>query len=297
MDLGDGIVGVALVAFVAGLRHGFDIDHIAAIADITSAQTTKRRSLELATFYAAGHALALIALGSLAVIWGKRIPDGFDSAMGRVIGATLIALGIYVVVSMVRFGRDFTLKGRWMLVLAGSRRALSWIQRRRPEPIVIEHAHEHSSAGHHHDEHGGEELLVAAPATAISLATKTHMHTHRHVVTSAVDPFAEYGKKATFFVGAIHGIGAETPSQILLLTTAAGIAGSAAGFVVLAAFVAGLFVGNSVLAVASTFGFARRGRLKTLYMGLAGVTASISIYVGFLYLIQRVDLLPTLLGG
>lgn len=297
MELGDGIVGVVIVAFAAGLRHGFDIDHIAAIADITSAQTTKRRSLELATFYAVGHALALIALGSVAIIWGRQIPHALDSAMGRVIGVTLIALGVYVIVSMVRFGRDFTLKGRWTLVVAGSRRALAWIHRSRPEPIVIEHAHEHSSAGHHHDDHAGSGPPVGTDSAAVSLVTKTHVHTHRHVVTNAVDPFAEYGRRATFFVGAIHGIGAETPSQILLLTTAAGVAGTAAGSMVLLAFVAGLFVGNSVLAVASTFGLARGGRMKSLYMGLAGITAAISIYVGSLYLIQRVDLLPGLLGG
>ena len=39
--------------------------------------------------------------------------------MGRVVGITLIALGVYVFVSLIRHGREFRMRSRWMLVFAG----------------------------------------------------------------------------------------------------------------------------------------------------------------------------------
>jgi hypothetical protein len=290
--------GVATAVFLAGLRHGFDLDHIAAITDITSSQPDKRRSLTLATVYAAGHALVLTVLGAVAVVAGRRLPSSVDSAMSRVIGFTLVLLGVYVVYSLIRFRGDFRLRSRWMIVLAGVRRTVMWLRRERTERIEIEHAHAHSEAGHHHRHDGGFDVSLQTQAeSAVTAVATTHVHPHRHVVTMPVDPFVEYGVATSFGVGMIHGIGAETPSQIILFTTAAGVAGSIAGIVVLAAFVVGLFVGNTILAVASTMGFAEGRRMPRLYVLLAGVTALVSIYVGVLYAFDRADLLPRFLGG
>jgi high-affinity nickel-transport protein len=95
----------------------------------------------------------------------------------------------------------------------------------------------------------------------------------------------------------IHGIGAETPSQILLFTTAAGVAGHIGGVALLAAFVGGLFVGNTVLAIASTLGFAGGRRMPVAYVTLAGITAGLSMWVGTAYALGAPSLLPAFLGG
>jgi ABC-type nickel/cobalt efflux system permease component RcnA len=290
--------GVIAAVFLAGLRHGFDLDHIAAITDITSSQTDRRRSLMLASVYATGHALVLVVLGALAVLAGQRIPASVDSAMGRVIGVTLCLLGLYVVYSLVRFRRDFRLRSRWMVVLAGVRRTLMWLRRRGSEQVEIEHEHPHPQEGSHHHIHSAPTASAGSPSPAsVAVRTATHVHPHKHVVMMPADPFKEYGLATSFGVGVIHGVGAETPSQILLFTTAAGLAGSIGGVFVMAAFVIGLFIGNSILAVLATMGFVGGRRLPRLYMALAGTTAIVSIYVGVLYVLGRSDLLPRALGG
>ena len=127
--------------------------------------------------------------------------------------------------------------------------------------------------------------------------TDTHVHPHSHVVPAPSDPFTEYGIATCFGIGMIHGVGAETPSQVVLFTTAAGVSGAFGGVWVLVAFVVGLLLGNTILVAASASGFSGSQRLPVTYMVLAAATAVVSLAVGALYLSGRADLLPSFLGG
>ena len=294
VDGGGLALGVIVAVFVAGLRHGFDIDHIAAISDITSSQPDRKRSLLFATSYAVGHMLVLFALGLVAVFVGEAIPNALDSLAGRFIGFTLVALGLYVVVSLIRFRRDFRMRSRWMLLIAGARRVLHWI--RPPRHVIVEHEHEHHASGHHDHPHDAE---APAGVAAARVATKVdaHSHTHKHVVPMPPDPFIEYGIGTAFVVGMVHGVGAETPTQVLLFSAAAGVAGAAGGVALLTAFLVGLLVGNSVLALVTTAGFSAGKKVPMVYMTLAATTAVVSIYVGLAYVLDLPDILPGFLGG
>jgi zinc transporter ZupT len=284
-----------IAIFFAGLRHGFDLDHIAAITDITSSQLDRRRSLVLGTVYALGHALVLLILGGVAVIAGQRIPDSLDTLMGRVIGVTLVILGVYVIYSLVRFGRDAQLRSRWMIVLSALKRTVAWLQRAPIREVEIEHEHEHPIDGHHHTHEPGE--LHPMPSAGGAVTTKTHLHRHSHVVRAPADPFTEYGVATCFGIGMIHGVGAETPSQVVLFTSAAGVSAFGGGLAVLVTFVVGLLLGNSILVALSSSGFSKGQQLPLVYLVLAGVTAIVSIGVGLLYVLDRPDLLPGILGG
>ena len=278
--------GTALFAalFLAGLRHGFDPDHIAAIADIVSAQLNPRRSLSLSFLYVGGHALVVLALGGAAAGSSLTLPPELDAVADRAIGITLVGLGLYVVYVLVRSRGRALPPSRWLLLLAAARRALTRLRRRRPPLVEIEHAHEHDVAGHH-DGHppeprggyGDEDgrLLVRA---------RTHTHPHRHVARAPVDPFTEYGAATSFGIGMLHGVGAETPSQILVLSAAAGVAGSGGAFVSLLVFVGGLVLGNAVLAGAAIAGFGRVTRTSWPYVVLTSVTAGASVWLGLSYL-------------
>src|SRR2546421_9196414 len=109
-------VGILVTAFGFGFRHGIDWDHIAALTDITGSLEDGRRSMVLATMYALGHALVVLALGVAAIVLAERLPPSIDAVMERVVGATLVLLGVYVVVSLVRHGREFRMRSRWMLI-------------------------------------------------------------------------------------------------------------------------------------------------------------------------------------
>ena len=137
-------VGLLLTALALGLRHGVDWDHIAAIADLSGAAADRRRGFRLSFLYALGHAAVVFGLGCLAIIAGSAIPDGLDHWMGRIVGLTLIWLGVWVIVELIRHGRDFRLRSRWMLVLDGTFAGVRRVARNSDRRLIeIEHEHEH----------------------------------------------------------------------------------------------------------------------------------------------------------
>ncbi|HEX9766528.1 MAG TPA: hypothetical protein VGA36_07170, partial [Nitriliruptorales bacterium] len=109
-------VGLLVTALGLGLRHGVDWDHIAAITDVASTSTSRRESLRLSTLYALGHALVVFVLGVLAIQLSAVVPPSLDTIMERVVGITLVVLGVWVIVGLVRHGRDFRMRSRWMLL-------------------------------------------------------------------------------------------------------------------------------------------------------------------------------------
>src|SRR6266480_2423376 len=252
-------VGLVLTAFGFGFRHGIDWDHIAALTDITSSQEEPRRSMWFATLYALGHALVVFLLGFAAIVLAQRLPDGVDAIMERWVGATLVILGCYVFYALARHSRDFRMRSRWMLMLSGVRRGVYWLRRREgatSDLVEIEHDHVHPLTDPHdlaHEHvHGRtrEDADVLVGAVSGNTALPDHRHRHRHVVPLPDDPFASYAPRTAFGIGMIHGVGAETPTQVLIFVTAAGAGGKATGFLLLVAFLVGLLSSNSVVAFA-----------------------------------------------
>ena len=289
-------VGLIATAFGFGFRHGIDWDHIAALTDITGSQDEGRRSMVLATMYALGHALVVLALGVAAIVAAERLPSSVDGVMQRVVGATLLFLGVYVFVSLIRHGRDFRMRSRWMLVFAGVRRATRWV--RRPtatEVVVIDHDHVHDPSEPHPERHRVE--AVAGSAAGAAAAAHEHHHGHRHIGSVPDDPFMNYGKPTAFGVGMIHGVGAETPTQMLVFLAAAGAGGTTEGLVLLGCFLVGLLTSNSLIAAAGTFGFLGASRNWPLYVGVSVVTAAFSLVIGVLFLTGNATVLPAFFGG
>src|SRR2546425_5325892 len=118
-----GSVGLLGSALVLGIRHGIDWDHIAAISDITSTTTNvesadarvsasrvrfgalETRAVWLASLYALGHATVVAALGALALYFQTLLPKWIDPIMERVVGLTLVALGLSVFYSLLLYWR------------------------------------------------------------------------------------------------------------------------------------------------------------------------------------------------
>jgi len=138
-------IGVIVSAFLFGFRHGVDWDHIAAITDITSSQDERGRALEYGTTYALGHALVVFLIGTAAIILGTRLPEGVDEVMERIVGVTLILLGAYVFVALVRHGREFRMRSRWMLIFSGANTIYRKLGGgRRSGSHALEPVHEHA---------------------------------------------------------------------------------------------------------------------------------------------------------
>src|SRR3982074_781166 len=125
-------VGLVVTATGLGFRHGLDWDHLAAITDLTAAQDTPRRAFGYASCYFVGHGAVLGALGGAAIGAGEHVPAPVDRVMERIVGLTLCALGVSVLVAWARGGRDFRMRSRWMLVFSAVRRLVA-----RLRPVAV----------------------------------------------------------------------------------------------------------------------------------------------------------------
>ncbi|MEA2518821.1 MAG: hypothetical protein QOF49_901 [Chloroflexota bacterium] len=301
-------LGVLLTGHFLRSRHGIDWDHIAAITDITSttasaaiadaAHAEQHRSvsghshghggqleirahdagpggatlapalaarplavrprlfsgqaeaIKLGTLYALGHGVVVIVLGLAAIAFGALLPDWLDPIMGRIVGLTLVALGLWVMYSIYRYaraGERFRLRSRWMLVFDGVRYGWRRFQAR--------------------------------------------IHGHEHV-----DPLemSSYGPKTSFGVGMIHGIGAETGSQVLLIAAVGGAASSGLGVPMLFAFVIGLLISNFAIVVVSSVSFVSSQARERLYVAVGAVAGLFSLVIGAIFLFGLDGTLPDL---
>ncbi len=279
MDTGAGItVGLVVAALLLGLRHGIDWDHIVAISDIAATQDSRRRGMFLGTLYVLGHAVVVIVLGIAAIALGSAIPDWLDAAMGRLVGITLIVLGTAVAITLFQERGDFRARSRWIILFETTRRMIGG--------IGTSHSHDHAAIAEAH--HGDTEEGARGGSR---IAAPTHRHEHAH------SGHGDYSNVSSVGIGALHGIGAETPTQVIVFLAAATAGGIAAGLAVLVAFVAGLVVANSAITMASAFGLAAasKGRRVQLTMGVA--TAAMSIVIGGLFLLGIDGVLPAFFAG
>lgn len=281
-----GLLALIGLGLALGLRHGIDWDHLAAIADITSSTVTNkeaeaearlmavtasgtgihvgipdaisiskwsesRQGFFLATMYALGHAALVTLLGLLAIWLGAILPDWIDPIMERIVGVTLLMLGVYIFYSIWRYGRSFQLRSRWMLAFALLGRGWRCLNNK-----ISGH-----SAHQHYDHAEG---------------------------------IVQYGWKAAFGIGLIHGIGAETGSQALLLASTAGATTAVTGTVLLLAFVVGLLVSNSLVAVFSLAGFISSSTKQNVYVAIGVLAGIFSLVVGVFFLVGQGTDLPAL---
>jgi high-affinity nickel-transport protein len=308
LALGAAGAGVLTTGLLLGVRHGFDWDHIAAITDITSTTATaeigadahdvqhatvghvqphlhggitelhahdagpgaatatmalaapaltrarlvdeERRAIVLGTLYALGHALVVVILGLAALAFGTLLPAWVDPIMGRIVGLTLLILGVWVFYSLWQFarhGRAFRLRSRWMLAFDATRYGWRRFQARL-------HGHEH---------HDPMEM-------------------------------SSYGRRTAFGVGMIHGVGAETGSQVLIIAAVGGASAQGLGVPMLFAFVLGLLIANTLIVVISATGFVASQFRQPLYIAIGLVAGTFSVVVGLLFLFGAEAVMPDL---
>ena len=235
-----------LSAAILGFRHGFDYDHIAAITDITSVQTNRWRGMRLGLLYAVGHGVTVAILGSAVIVFQLSLPHGMDRIAERLVGLTLLVLGVYVLGSL--FSGNSAPRSRFHL-MAGALRWIHW---------------------------------------------KMKGYGHNHNVPPPADTAWNYNSKSVLMIGAVHGLGAETPSQLMIFLLAANLGGIGKGFVGLAMFIAGLLAMNTVMTASAVGLFGFSSRLPRFQFVVTALTAIYSLAVGALFLLGSSGLLPAL---
>lgn len=103
--------------------------------------------------------------------------------------------------------------------------------------------------------------------------------------------------RSAFFVGILHGTGAETPTQVVLFASAAGSGSKAAATLILVAFVLGLVLADLGIAATWLLGLVGARRAPRVQLALGALTGLSSLVIGLLFLDGRSAVLPALFGG
>lgn len=115
-------------------------------------------------------------------------------------------------------------------------------------------------------------------------------HPHEHDAHGS----DQYGVRTAYSVGLIHGIGAETGTQVLVIATAVGAGTKLMGIGAMMAFVAGLLISNSFVTFATTVGFVSSRRRRAIYVFAGLLAAVFSLVVGLVFLSEAGRFLPDL---
>lgn len=102
--------------FLLGLRHSLDFDHLAAITDISAAQSSKKAAFVGTFAYAIGHAGIVFVLGGLALLLGASIPEAATAWLEKVVGVTLLVLATAVIYSAIKVRDQGRIVSRWRIL-------------------------------------------------------------------------------------------------------------------------------------------------------------------------------------
>jgi hypothetical protein len=105
-----------------------------------------------------------------------------------------------------------------------------------------------------------------------------------------------YSRRSVFAIGIIHGLGAETPSQLLLFLLAANLGGIVLGLLGLTLFLVGLLVMNTLMTASAVGIFGLSAAKPSVLRFVIGATAAYSVVVGGVFLFGVSSFLPQL-GG
>jgi high-affinity nickel-transport protein len=321
-----GSAGVISAALALGIRHGIDWDHIAAITDITSTTAEPLGAEKWLTgepgvmltdesHHAMGHtheavapATAAAGVAVAATHGGAHLHGGDPAALrissnghfGAVAGFVSKQRPALLLGSLYALGHGSVVFVLGVLAIVAREFLPDWVdpimERVVGVTLIILAVYLFYAIIRFF--RGGEEfrlrsrwMLVFAGARNLYEAARSRIlgkpRTHVHAAN-------QYGVKTAFGIGAVHGIGAETGTQVLVITTAVGASSQLAGVVALLAFIFGLLISNTAVTVFSTVSFVSTTRRQWIYVSAGFVAAVFSLIVGVLFLTEASGSLPDL---
>jgi hypothetical protein len=310
-----GGVGLLGTALILGFRHGFDWDHIAAITDVTSTSATadaaegvharshdegspghshghggrdEVRAHAVGGEHAHAHTAAAGPGGAAGHVGVGAVRLGLEQEQRRALAlGTLYAVGHALVVAALGtlalvFGAVLPgwvdpIMGRVVgvtLVLLGGWVFVSLYQYAR---------------------HGrtfrlrSRWMLVFDTARYGWRRFQARLHGHEHA-----DPIemTSYGPRTALAVGMIHGIGAETGTQVLLIAAIGGASSQGLGLPMMLAFIGGLLAANSIIVLITATGFIASRARERIYVVIGVIAGTFSLVIGFIFLFELDGVLP-----
>ena len=110
---------------------------------------------------------------------------------------------------------------------------------------------------------------------------------------NGVKQHREYSAQASVSIGVVHGIGAETGTQAILLTATVGATSALTGSFLLIAFVVGLLLSNTLITIAASSGLLGGERHSKLHLALGIFVAGFSLILGSMFIMGKAQNLPS----
>ena len=82
-------------AFLLGLAHAIEIDHMIAVTAFVSTRPKLRAAAGFGLRWGVGHSLAVFVVGGILVATGLRWPEGYDRLGETLVGVLLVAVGVW----------------------------------------------------------------------------------------------------------------------------------------------------------------------------------------------------------
>lgn len=176
------------LAFVLGLRHASDPDHLVAVTSLVAADGGDTRGASrLGAWWGLGHALVLLVIGLPLIALKAELPGWLENGAEKAVGAVIIVLALRVAAKWAR----------------GDYRATS---------------HSHGGAG------GGEGSSASArsgtgPAAARDPAEDAHPGRVRHLRRGEADHAHRHvrSSRQAFGIGVLHGLAGTGAVAVLLI--------------------------------------------------------------------------------
>jgi high-affinity nickel-transport protein len=93
---------IIALGFFLGMRHATDPDHVIAVTTIVSRERQVSKSAWIGAFWGIGHTLTIFVVGAAIILFGLVIPPRIGLSMELAVGAMLILLGVFNVMSFFR---------------------------------------------------------------------------------------------------------------------------------------------------------------------------------------------------
>ncbi|MBI3614973.1 MAG: hypothetical protein HY211_00475 [Candidatus Omnitrophica bacterium] len=203
-----------LTGLVLGIRHAFDRDHVAAVTHFVSLEPDPLKSAWFGCRWAIGHALTVLILGSLIILFHLKFDPSFERYAELAVGVSLLILGI------------------WRLVLLMQERR----HEHRHAHVKTEHTHLHSHepgrghvhwfaptlVGMVHGASGTVELFVLIPITMMAAAWLAYIYIGLFSLGCAVS-MSGYGYLAGRFYHRANQTGRKIYRVLVILTSLSGL--------------------------------------------------------------------------
>ena len=269
-------------AFILGFRHGIDWDHLAAIGDIVGVTSMDSSGAQdhCSTGVIKGMWTGDLTLRNLTLRNQRSLGLTLLYAVGHsivVIVLSLIALSIAAEIpDSIKHALEIVV-GVTLLVFGigvGFSVVRMW---RAVEPIAI----------------ASRWMYLHALLTVCSKWCKRHLLGIKSEHPKSITRVG-YDGKAALGLGMLHGLGAETTTQLLIIGAVGGTTSLEAALALLLVFVMGFIISNTAVAVLFSGGFMTVINIRPVYIAAGTLAACFSILVGCLYIAGQAEHLPQL---